>query len=524
MHSQSLIRMMALLVACVCFVAPHARADVKLPALFSENMVLQADAQDPVWGTANPQERVTVTLGDARATVTADSSGHWRVEIGPLKPGGPYTMTIAGQNTIVIHNVLVGEVWVCSGQSNMQFSVGLQPNLWETGVFRYKKVIASAHYPMIRMFTVVQTVAGKPQSDVAGKWEISSPETVAHFSAVGYFFGLNLFKTMHEPIGLIHSSWGGTPAESWTTLSTLQSSPAFADFLGRWQKEEQAYPAEMVHYHEQLSEWEQAAQQAEMAGKPIPPAPRLPADPRSGAGRPASLFNGMIAPLIPYQIKGAIWYQGEANSGRPLQYRQLFPDMIRDWRRAWDEGDFPFLFVQLSAFQNVSAPRSFPLLREAQLMTLSLPKTAMAVTTDIGDASSIHPRNKKEVGRRLALAAQVVAYGQEVIYSGPLYSSMKVEGDRIRLNFTQLGGGLVSGGRLPDNLTGFEIAGADHQFFGATAKIVGDTVVVRSLKVAHPVAVRYGWQNYPVCNLYNQAGLPASPFRTDDWTEGKSTD
>jgi sialate O-acetylesterase len=251
----------------------------------------------------------------------------------------------------------------------------------------------------------------------------------------------------------------------------------------------------------------------------MPPAPHLPSDPRSNSHRPSALYNAMIAPLIPYRIEGAIWYQGEANADRPIQYRKLFPAMIRDWRHAWGEGDFPFLFVQLASYQNVFPPRSWPLLREAQLMALSLPKTAMAVTTDIGDAAIIHPRNKQEVGRRLSLAARAVAYNQKVIYSGPAYSSMEVEGSKIRLHFTHLGGGLVAGGSAPGRLEGFEIAGADHQFVGASARIEGDTIVVQSGLVEHPVAVRYGWQNYPICNLYNQAGLPASPFRTDNWPE-----
>jgi sialate O-acetylesterase len=512
-------RIVFLSFACLWFATPWARADVKLPSLFSGNMVLQADAKDPVWGTADPHERVTVTLSGAQAAATADASGHWQVDLGPLQPGGPFEMTIAGKNTIVIHNVLVGQVWICSGQSNMQFSVAPQNNGWETGVYHYKEVIASANYPMVRMFMADRTVAGKPQSNVEGQWEITSPETVPYFSAVGYFFGLNLFKSMHEPIGLIHSSWGGTPAESWTTLPTLESSPDFADILERWRKEEQAYPAEIAHYNEALREWEQATKQADAAGKPMPSAPRLPHDPRSDPWRPASLYDAMIAPLIPYRIEGAIWYQGESNSDRPIQYRKLFPDMIRDWRRTWGEGNFPFLFVQLASYQSVQPPSDWPLLREAQLMTLSLPKTAMVVTTDIGDAAIIHPRNKQEVGRRLALAARAVAYNQKVIYSGPLYSSMQIEENQIRLHFTHLGGGLLAGGTAPGHLEGFEIAGADRRFVGAAARIEGDTVVVESNRVDHPEAVRYGWQNYPICNLYNQAGLPASPFRTDDWPQ-----
>ncbi|TAM81633.1 MAG: sialate O-acetylesterase [Acidobacteria bacterium] len=512
-------RTLLLLFACLWFGSSWARAEVKLPSLFSENMVLQAGAKDSVWGMAAANERVTVTLGSAQATATADASGRWKLEIGPLEPGGPFEMTVSGANTIVIHNVMVGQVWICSGQSNMEFNVAPENNSWETGVYDFKNVVASADNPMVRMFTVVKTIAGEPQSDVAGRWEITSPETVSHFSAVGYFFGLNLLKALHEPIGLIHTSWGGTPAESWTTRATLESNPAFAEILEGWQKDYQAYPAAMEHYRTELSDWEKASKQAESAGKPMPPAPHLPPDPRSNPWRPSSLYNAMIAPLIPYRIEGAIWYQGESNASRPAQYARLFPAMIQDWRRGWGEGDFPFLFVQLAGYQNVHLPNDWPLLREAQLQALSLPNTAMAVTVDIGDASSVHPRNKQEVGRRLALAAQAVAYGQRVIYSGPLYTSMEVDGDKVRLHFTHLGGGLVAGGTAPGHLEGFEIAGADHKFVGASARIEGDTIVVESGSVERPLAVRYGWQSYPVCNLYNQAGLPASPFRTDDWTE-----
>ncbi len=500
---------------------PRAGAEVKLPSLFSDNMVLQANAQDPVWGTADPGEEITVTVGDVHASTTTNSEGNWRLEIGPLQPGGPFAMTVAGKNTIEIQNVLVGQVWLCSGQSNMTFAVARHLDWTDTGTEHYEQEVAAANYPQIRMFTVAETVAGKPQKDVPGHWDITSPVTVGDYSAVAYFFGLNLYIELHEPIGLIHSSWPGTPAESWTTLPTLESNPEFADILDRWRKMDQAYPAAMAAYNQALAEWEKAAGQAEGAGKPIPAAPRLPFDPRSYSWRPAGLYNAMIAPLIPFRIKGAIWYQGESNGSRAIQYRTLFPDMIRDWRHAWGEGNFPFLFVQLASYQSVMPPSNWPLLREAQLKTLSLPDTAMAVTVDIGSVRRVHPRNKQEVGRRLSLAARALAYGQKVIYSGPIYSSMQVEGNKIVLHFTHLGGGLVARrySGTPAGLVGFEIAGADRNFVGARAQIEGDTVVVESPTVANPVAVRYAWQNYPICNLYNEAGLPASPFRTDDWAE-----
>jgi sialate O-acetylesterase len=498
--------------------AATAHAAVKLPAIISDNMVIQSGMKVSIWGTADPSEGVTVALDGNQATAIAGPDGQWKVELGPLPPGGPFEMTVTGRNTTVIHNMLVGQVWVCSGQSNMQFNVGPKNDGWETGVYHYKEEIAAAHYPMIRMFTVEHTVAGRPQKALEGKWEIASPATVANFSAVGYFFGLNLFKAMHQPIGLIHSSWGGTPAESWTRLPTLQSDPAFQSIMDGWQQEDAKFPAELTNFQTEFHHWEQASKQAETEGKPVSEPPKIPYDPRRNPWRPSGLFNAMIAPLTPYRIEGVIWYQGESNADRPTQYRKLFPDMIRDWRQAWGEGDLPFLFVQLASYQDVLPPWSYPLLREAQLMTLSLPKTAMVVTTDIGDPSSIHPRNKQEVGRRLALAARAVAYGQKVIYSGPLYSSIGVEGGKIRVRFTHLGGGLTAPGS-GSSVKGFEIAGTDHKFYGAEATIEGSTVVVQSDRVARPLAVRYGWQNYPVCNLYNEAGLPASPFRTDDWME-----
>lgn len=490
-------------------------AKVKLPALISDNMVLQEGVKARIWGTADPSERVSVSIAGLEATTTTGSDGRWAVNIGPLKAGGPFQMTIRGSNTLVIHDVMVGEVWVCSGQSNMQFSVGPSPNGWETGVFHYKQEIARANYPMIRMFTVKKTVAGRPQSDVEGQWQVTSPVTVAHYSAVGYFFGRDLFRSLHVPIGLIHSSWGGTPAESWTTLPTLESEAEFRPILQRWHDQETKFLANLARFPARFENWKQAAEKAEAAGAPLPAPPKIGLDPRSDPWRPAGLYNAMIAPLVPYRIKGVIWYQGESNADRGYQYRKLFPAMIRDWRRTWDEGNFSFLFVQLASFQELPSNWSFPLIREAQLMALSLPKTGMAVTIDIGNATSIHPRNKQEVGRRLALAARAVAYGQRIVYSGPIYSSMNIEGNKIRLHFQHIGGGLVAAGG--GGLQGFEVAGTDRKFVTATGSIQGNTVVVSNGNIPHPVAVRYGWRNYPICNLYNESGLPASPFRTDDW-------
>jgi sialate O-acetylesterase len=504
---------------CCAFVlgALSLRAEVKLPSLLSDGLVLQQGMKVNIWGTADPGEQVTVTFEGQQVSGITEGGGQWKVKLGPLNAGGPFTMTIAGKNTITLHDVLVGEVWVCSGQSNMEMPVGTNPQGWSGGVANYQDEMARADYPMLRLFTVQKAVAGKPQGEVKGYWVAARPQTVGEFSAVGYFFGRELLKVLNVPIGLIHSSWGGTPAESWTSRATLESDPEFTSILDSGTKLLSPYPKVFADFEQQLGQWRQDSDKAESDGAPVPTAPTAPDDPRRNPWRPAGLFNAMIMPLTPYAIRGAIWYQGESNADRPAQYRKLFPAMIRDWRQAWDEGDLPFLFVQLANW-GISQPRShWPELREAQLMTLSLPKTGMAVTIDIGDGSDIHPKNKQDVGYRLGLAAQAIAYGRDVIYSGPIYESMAVEGEKIRLRFQYVYGGLVAKNSHASALSGFEIAGDDHNFVAAEAKIDGNTVVARSEKVAHPVAVRYAWAMNPSCNLYNRAGLPASPFRTDDW-------
>lgn len=504
-----------LLLNCFLLSVPTALAEAKLSALFGDNMVLQRDAKVPIWGTADPGEEVVVTLGEQRASGTADTQGRWKVEIGPLEAGGPFEMSVAGKNKLAVRNVAVGEVWICSGQSNMEMAIGNSPRAWG-GVFNAEQEIAAADYPMLRHFTVKKAVAGQPQADVQGGWAVASPQTAGEFSAVAYFFGREIHKALDVPVGLIDSSWGGTRAEAWTSASALAAEPELAPIVKDWQQKLAEYPKLLEKYRQQLEEWNQAAQQAEAEGKPALSPPQFPADPRSSSWRAGGFYNGMIAPLIPYAIRGAIWYQGESNADRAYQYRKLFPVMIQDWRRAWDLGNFPFLFVQLASFiQEYSPKTSWAELREAQLMTLSLPKTGMAVTVDIGDPYDIHPKNKQEVGHRLALAAEAIAYGKDIVHSGPIYQSLSVENDKIRLRFKHVAGGLVAKGGRP--LKGFEIAGEDRKFFSADAKIDGETVVVRSENVPRPVAARYAWADYPQCNLFNRAGLPASPFRTDDW-------
>jgi sialate O-acetylesterase len=503
----SLILSLALLLAS----AGATLADVKLPAVIGDNMVLQQGQKIAIWGWADPGEEVMVSVSwlTMQWGVTADKDGKWTFKMNPPKVGGPYEMTLRGKNTITIENILVGEVWVCSGQSNMQWPVRQAANA--------EQEIAAAKYPNIRLFTVERKVAQEPQTDCVGSWQPCSPDTVPGFSAVAYFFGRELHKELNVPIGLIHTSWGGTPAEAWTSEDVLKSEPVCAPILQRYAEAMAKYPQAKKEYEQKLEEWKVAVAEAKAKGGKQPRRPRAPFGP-GNPHSPAGLYNAMIAPLIPYGIRGAIWYQGESNASRAYQYRKLFPAMIKCWRQDWGQGDFPFLFVQLANFMAVRpepVESAWAELREAQLMTLALPNTGMAVIIDIGEANDIHPKNKQDVGSRLALWALARTYAKRLVYSGPLYKSMNVEAKKIILHFDHVGGGLVAQGGGP--LKGFAIAAADRKFIWADAKIEGNTVVVSSDKVAEPVAVRYAWADNPVCNLYNKDGLPASPFRTDSW-------
>ncbi len=491
--------------------AGAALADIKLPAVISDNMVLQGNKKVSIWGWAKPGEEVMVSVSwhRMRWAVTAGDNGKWMFKMNSPKAGGPYEMTISGKNTITLKNIMVGEVWVCSGQSNMQWSVKQSANA--------EQEIAAADYPDIRLFTVERKVAEQPQSDCVGSWTLCSPQTVPGFSAAAYYFGRELHKELDVPIGLIHTSWGGTPAEAWTRRGILKEEIDFAPILERYEDAVAKYPQAMEEHKQKVEEWKKAVEKAKAEGGEIPRRPRAPFGP-GHPHSPSGLYNAMIAPLIPYGIGGAIWYQGESNASRACQYRKLFGRMIQNWRSDWGQDKFPFLFVQLANFMAVKpepADSAWAELREAQLMTLALPNTGMAVIIDIGEANDIHPKNKQDVGKRLALWALARSYGKELVCSGPIYKSMKIEGEKIILHFDHVGVGLVAGPDEP--LKGFAIAGADRKFVWADAKIDGDSVVVSSDEVSAPVAVRYAWADNPVCNLYNKEGLPASPFRTDDW-------
>jgi sialate O-acetylesterase len=448
-------------------------ADVRLPKIFTDHMVLQQKTDVPVWGWADADEEVTVTLGDSTSTTKANADGKWLVKVKTPAAGGPKELVVKGKNAITLTDVLIGEVWVASGQSNMEWTVSRSSNPQEE--------IKNANYPQIRMIKVGRNPTSEPQSDLppsSGAWEVCTPEVAGNFSAVGLFFARKLNAELDVPVGIISTNWGGTIAEAWTSRETLA---ADADWYG-----------EILARGKDFKE-----------GNP---------------NQPSVLFNSMINPLLPYAIRGAIWYQGESNVGRAEQYAKLFPTMIADWRKAWGQGDFPFLFVQLApyAYNKQADTLQLPELWEAQLKTLTAsPNTGMCVTTDIATTNDIHPPNKQDVGQRLALWALANTYGKDIVFSGPLYESMAVEGSKIRIKFKHSDGGLAAHGDKP--LSHFTIAGEDQKFVPATAEIDGESVVVSSPDVAKPVAVRFGWSDTAEPNLFNKAGLPASPFRTDEF-------
>lgn len=479
------------------------QADVSLPAVLADHMVLQRGVPVHVWGKAAPGEQVAVGFrGDSRTT-QADSIGLWSVYLKPGGAGGPFELTVNGNNAVTIKDVLVGDVWIASGQSNMEFGM--------KNVMNAAAELAAVNKPKIRLLHVKNKVADHPLDDLdVWPWQEATPDSIKDFSAVAYFFGRDLQDKLDVPIGLIDTSWGGTPAESWTSLRALSSDASLMPVFAEWARMTGDLAVTKLRREKELAEWRQASDEAKTKGTPPPGFPWRSND--SGEWGPASLYNAMIAPLTPFPIRGAIWYQGESNASReraPL-YARLFETMIQDWRRAWGLGEFPFLFVQLANFK--TGPDShWPDLREAQRQTLELVNTGMAVTIDIGNPTDIHPKNKQEVGRRLALAARSVAYGENVEYSGPAFLQATPDGQAMRVAFTHTGGGLAAHG---DSLTGFEIAGADGKFVPAKAKIDGASVIVSSPSVSAPLRVRYGWADDPVCNLYNQDGLPASPFQS----------
>ncbi len=494
----------AVLVLTFVLAASLLRADVKVPAIIGENMALQQGISVPIWGWADAGEEVSVTYAGQTKTTKAGDDKKWSVKLDTMKVGAPSEMVIKGKNTLTLKNVVVGEVWVNSGQSNMEFGMG--------GTTNSKEEIANAKFPNIRLFTVKKAVKDEAQSDCEGKWTECSPETAGGFSAVAYFFGRKLHQDLGVPIGLIHTSWGGTPAESWTTIATMAADADLKPMVDRYEGAKAADSQEA--FDKKMAAWKVAVEKAKAEKKQAPRPPQRALNQNS----PAALYNGMIAPIIPFGIAGATWYQGESNAGRAMQYRKLLPAMITDWRKAWGQGDFPFMIVQLANFmkrEELPVESAWAELREAQTLTsINLPKTGIGLAIDIGDDKDIHPKNKQDVGLRIALQALKIAYNKDIPFSGPMFDSMTVEGANAHVKMKHVFGGLEAKG---GDLKGFSVAGEDKKFYWATAKIDGDSIIVSSEKVAKPVAVRYAWANNPECNLYNKANLPAVPFRTDTW-------
>jgi len=503
--------------SCLILAASSAHPEVTLSGIFTDHMVLQRGMPVPIFGDAAPGEQVTVTIGDQTQTATVDDDGRWKVTFPALEIEAPFTVTVAGANEITLSDVLLGDVWVCSGQSNMGMTVA--------GVENAAEEIAAADFPQIRLYNLPRHTAQEPLQEVGGAWAPCGPATVRGFSAAAYFFGRDLHQQLGVPIGLINTSWGGTPAEAWTSVAALEADPTFEPLFATWETRLEAYPAALEKYNtETLPAWQAAVEAAKAAGETPPRRPNPPLGPES-QHRPGNLFNAMINPIVGLAIKGAIWYQGESNAGRAWEYRTLLPTMIGDWRERWGQGDFPFGVVQLANFLAVAdqpAEHAWAELREAQLLTAqTAPECGLAVIIDAGMADNIHPKNKQVVGHRLALWALGAVYGQATEYSGPIYRAMEIEGSALRLHFDHVGGGLTTmpteNAPDPSTLVGFQICGEDRQWVWADARIDGETVVVSAAVVPAPIAVRYGWAANPVCNLYNAEGLPASPFRTDDF-------
>jgi sialate O-acetylesterase len=487
----------ALVAMLVVMAAGELRADVKLPNIFGDHMVLQQGQKNQVWGLADAGEAVTVTIDKQSHQATAGADGKWQVALDPLAAGGPYTLTVKGKNEIKIDDVLVGEVWICSGQSNMQWSVNASndPDLERLG----------AKFPRLRMINFPQVGTQEPIWTHDRKWMVCTPETVGNFSAVGYFFGRQLHRTLDVPVGLINNAWGGSACEAWIRRDLLAADEKYKPLIDRWaQMESQA--AELSAKTD-LND-DQKKQLNGLRGN------------MGGNARPGNIYNGVLKSHIGYGIRGAIWYQGESNAGRAYQYRDLFPLMIKNWRDEWGQGDFPFYWVQLADFmQEKPEPgdSAWAELREAQTMTMArLPNTGEAVIIDIGEGKDIHPKNKVDVGRRLARWALAKNYGVGIAYHSPQYKSMEKKENKVVLTFD-----FVDGGWRPFDVNeprGFAIAGEDKKFVWASAKILPDgKVEVWSDKVESPASVRYGWADNPVVNMYSQAGLPLTPFRTDDW-------
>jgi len=509
---KTIARILFGLIAVLTF-ALGARANVSLPDVISEGMVLQQGQAIPIWGKADPGEVVTVHFaGQSKKTIAA-MDGTWRVKLDPMRANAtPATMIISGKNTIELKNILIGEVWLVSGQSNMERLLSETAN--------GEAAIAAANHPLIRLFNVSRQVAFKRAPPPLATWQPCSPQTIKQFSAAGYYFGVELERELRVPIGLINSSYGGSQAEAWTPVEYLLASEDLRPTVERKKIWDEERPRVRADYDEALKKWRAESDKAKAAGARPSPSPAVP-DALREYRIASSIYDGMIAPIIPFFIRGAIWYQGESNEARAQQYGVLLPTMIRAWRERWGEGNFPFGIVQLPNYRDPKpepSDEAWSHLREAQRRTaLHTPNTGLIVTIDIGEAHDIHPKNKLDVGKRMALWALVDVYGRKMTKSGPIFRNAKIAASKIILTFDEVGQGLRI--RDGDELDEFAIAGADHKWRWASAKIVAkDRIEVWSDVVSQPLAVRYAFNNNPKHpNLTNETRLPAAPFRTDDW-------
>ncbi len=496
-------------------------ADVHFASPFTNHMVLQRDMKVPVWGTAYPGEKIQLVFGKQHKVGIADASGKWMIYLDKLKAGGPFTLTAKGNNIVTLTDIYAGEVWLCSGQSNMDMTVAREDRYW-CGVYNEAAELASANYPLIRAFDVDFTPSDSILPNVKGAWEITSPKTVGHFSAAAYFFARELYSTLHVPIGLVTTAYGASTAEAWISKKALEADTALSKLLQQYDKKKAVYDTSTTaknKYAFDFEKWTAAAAVEKEAGKDPPRSPKNP-DPSADQHNPYVLYNGMVNALIPYAIRGAIWYQGESNIATKEIYAHIMESLVNNWRKDWCQGDFPFIYVQLANYGKKwdslpAAGGGTNSIREQQLKNLSIPNSAMVVAIDnADDPANIHPKNKQEIGRRLALAAEAKWYGKKITYSGPIYKTMKIEGNKIRLYFDHVAEGLLS---KDGPLKSFAIAGADKKFVAADAVIDGETILVSAPGITNPEAVRYAWGDNPPVNFYNKVNLPASPFRTDDW-------
>ncbi|MCM8536482.1 MAG: sialate O-acetylesterase [Lentisphaeraceae bacterium] len=503
---------------CVLFLSSFfllisASAEVSLPNIFNNDMVLQQELDNKIWGWAQPQEAISVEIAGQKHKTVADAEGNWSLKLKPQKWGGPYELKITASNEIKFANVMFGEVWLCSGQSNMGWTVS---NSYDADLESM-----TANFPNIRLIKVPLVGTQEPQKNINSKWEVCTPETVKSFSAVGYFYGRTLHQSTKIPVGLIMDAWGGSACEAWINRDLLKADSKYKEMITRWKKTESTWneTEAKAKYTKQLATWKVKSEQAKKENKPTPRKPRY-RNPLTGQHRPANLYNGMIKPIIGYGLRGAIWYQGETNAGRAYQYRDLFPLMIKSWRDEWGIGNFPFYWVQLADFQKeATSPQqsSWAELREAQTMTMDkLPNTGEAVIIDLGEDKDIHPRNKQKVAQRLVRWPLAKIHKNKIPFASPRYKSMKTIGNKVQLTFVNTDKGLDTFDTK--ELLGFTIAGENKKFSNAKAKFINSTTIeIWSDDVASPIAVRYAWATNPICNIYTKGGLPLTPFRTDEW-------